>query len=472
MIPQVQIPDFAGTIGRGIQQRSMLADLASQNAVNAALADGGGQALFGQDAAARESVLARLAGHGRHGLATAMPFWQQEQQRMRTMSPEEAQALGLRPGTVAQTNRMGNVNTLQQPDTVSGEAEAQRIRIANASRAPSQPPSPIILSPGQTAYHRDGRVLATGAPREQSPFESSEGGDAQILHTLGPVVAGGAATPDQQRMYAIAATRWQSSGQQVAEIPDPNNPGTTLRVAIPRPLPPGFPAPPALGGAPPAQPAQPAPAPPAAPGQQGAVPIPGTGVAAAPPPGPAPVDPNAPRVLGSRPNDGPSATDRTRLRTIEVEADGIRSALDSFREVRRNASLAERAQSAAGMPTALTTAWSNTALLAKGEALYNLGVLNGPDLTIIQRTLSDPATVRGFLTGQDTAEAQIRAIETLLEQRLRTARVQYGGQAPASAPAAPGATSRPAPPQPGTVMDGYRFRGGNPAERGSWERVP
>jgi hypothetical protein len=99
----------------------------------------------------------------------------------------------------------------------------------------------------------------------------------------------------------------------------------------------------------------------------------------------------------------------------------------------------ERVQAAAGLPTALSTAWSNAALLAKGEALYNLGVLNGPDLQIIQRTLSDPATIRGFFTGQETTEAQIKAIETLIDQRLATARVQFGGQPPTqTGQAAPG----------------------------------
>lgn len=35
----------------------------------------------------------------------------------------------------------------------------------------------------------------------------------------------------------------------------------------------------------------------------------------------------------------------------------------------------------------------------------------------------------------------------------------------------PGQPQRPAPPRPGQVMNGYRYRGGDPADRNSWEPV-
>jgi len=44
-----------------------------------------------------------------------------------------------------------------------------------------------------------------------------------------------------------------------------------------------------------------------------------------------------------------------------------------------------------------------------------------------------------------------------------------GGGAPTAAPA--GAPAGPAPPKPGEVKDGYRFKGGNPADPHSWEPV-
>jgi hypothetical protein len=144
-----------------------------------------------------------------------------------------------------------------------------------------------------------------------------------------------------------------------------------------------------------------------------------------------------------RPGSETSANDRTKLRQIETEANGILEALETFRTTRKNAGFPERAASAVGLPTELNSSYGNLALLAKGEALYNLGVLNGPDLEIIRRVAADPGTMAGGFATQATVDAQLNQIKGLLEQRLSTARQQFGG---AGAPAipAPGASgSRP-----------------------------
>ncbi len=144
-------------------------------------------------------------------------------------------------------------------------------------------------------------------------------------------------------------------------------------------------------------------------------------------------------------NPGPSAADRTKLNNIETEAAGIRDALNTFVQTRATASTGDRVASAAGMSTSLNTSYNNAALLAKGEALYNLGVLNGPDLDIIRRTLADPGTIRGgLLTDQKTVREQADQIQRLLEQRLAAARRQYGGTRGEAGPgAAPGAVAGP-----------------------------
>jgi hypothetical protein len=182
-------------------------------------------------------------------------------------------------------------------------------------------------------------------------------------------------------------------------------------------------------------------------------------------------------------NPGPSATDRTKLRGIETDAQSILEALETFRTTRANASTGERVMTAAGAPTALASSYGNAALLAKGEALYNLGVLNGPDLAIIQRVLADPSTIRGgLITSQADVEKQIDQVRTLLQQRLATARQQYGGQdasaAPNQSPAPPSPARQAlnraqaiAAPNPGEVQDGFRFKGGDPSRRENWEPV-
>lgn len=129
----------------------------------------------------------------------------------------------------------------------------------------------------------------------------------------------------------------------------------------------------------------------------------------------------------TRATPGSSAADRTKLKTIETDAASIMSALDGYVATRARAGTGERIWSATGGPSELNTTFNVAAMLAKGEALFNLGVLNGPDLDIIRRTLADPGTVRGGFASQDTVKAQVDVIKNLLTDRLNTARQQYGG---------------------------------------------
>lgn len=442
-IGQVAIPDFAASLMRGeqaqasrLQQLAMQRELQQGQAVDAALADGGAAALFGNDPAARDGVLSRLAGAGRAGLGVAMPIMQQQQQRLTPMSPEQSAALGLRPGTVAMVDGMGRPQVLQAPDTPSADRQAYDLRMARVNRAPTVTWSDVRDEGGNITGQRS----STGQFNPISDPGITPARAQGIVTQFARGYADGSLSPDQSQRFETALsivsaprTSFDAASGQMVTIRPELPPFVVQAVEAAR-----------RRGGQGAQPAQPAPggatvqpsAAPAASGDPPGVPIPGTTLSASPPPAgvsvqqvtPPRTDPNA-----------PSGGDRTRLRSIEVEAQGVRDALQTFRETRSRASLAERASTAAGMPTELSTTWSNAALLAKGEALYNLGVLNGPDLTIIQRTLSDPATLRGLFTGAETAEAQIRAIETLLDQRLRTARAQFGGQTEPAAPAAPAA---------------------------------
>jgi hypothetical protein len=87
--------------------------------------------------------------------------------RTRQLTAEELAAGGYRPGSVVYTNDWtGAPSVVQQPDTMSPEAEAQRLRISAAGRGPA---SPIILGPGQTAFGRDGQPIAAG-PMPMEPL--------------------------------------------------------------------------------------------------------------------------------------------------------------------------------------------------------------------------------------------------------------------------------------------------------------
>jgi hypothetical protein len=128
--------------------------------------------------------------------------------------------------------------------------------------------------------------------------------------------------------------------------------------------------------------------------------------------------------------DVPTAGDKSKLKEIETQGSSILAALETFRKTRTEAGGIERIATAMGVPTELATTYGNAALLAKGVALYELGVLNGPDLEILQRVLADPSTVSGGLVSSETVNKQVDQVKTLLETKISKAREQYGGAKP------------------------------------------
>lgn len=118
--------------------------------------------------------------------------------------------------------------------------------------------------------------------------------------------------------------------------------------------------------------------------------------------------------------------EKQKLDQSVANAAQISLALDDFSNSFRNAGFGERARSALGFNTGLNTAFNGAALLAKGEELFNLGVLNGPDLDIIRRTLPDPSTMRGAGTSPEQAERAANAVRQMLQDRLSAFMRQKG----------------------------------------------
>jgi hypothetical protein len=103
--------------------------------------------------------------------------------------------------------------------------------------------------------------------------------------------------------------------------------------------------------------------------------------------------------------------------------------------------------------------------MSKAEALYNLGVLNGPDLGVLRKIITDPSTVSGALSSREAYLAQTDQVRKLLTSRLNAFRQQYGAnpQPSAAQPPAPqfqGSAPADLPPTPGP-----QFRGSAPADR-------
>ena len=144
--------------------------------------------------------------------------------------------------------------------------------------------------------------------------------------------------------------------------------------------------------------------------------------------------------------------DLGKLRAFETSSTTLKSALDDFLETTRKASVFDRAQAAAGFSNDLTSAWANVALQAKGPALYELGVLSGPDMSVLRSVLADPATFKGYMTSPETLAKQTSRIAKLLDTRLDQARESYGaGMSAGKTAPSSSQTSAPKPSDPLTA---------------------
>jgi hypothetical protein len=144
-------------------------------------------------------------------------------------------------------------------------------------------------------------------------------------------------------------------------------------------------------------------------------------------------------TITSTPGTGLSAGDRTKLRTVKAEAQSIRDALTRFKDVVKSSDWLDDASAATGGFTEggrkLNSAWTNAAIMTKAEALFNLGVLNGPDLSVIQGTLPNPSTMSGLFTSEAAAAAAVDEVLSLIDSKVAAYESQFGRGA--DAPSAP-----------------------------------
>lgn len=112
---------------------------------------------------------------------------------------------------------------------------------------------------------------------------------------------------------------------------------------------------------------------------------------------------------------------------------------------------------------AMGTKYNNMMLQAK-EA-YNLGVLNGPDFSILQSVITDPRGLMGAVTSNSALDKQASELDRIMQGTKAAVTGKTPAKAQQAAPAAPSG------PKAGVVEDGYRFKGGNPADPKNWEKA-
>lgn len=304
----VVIPDFADTIGRaGIYQQNALLgalrmrEAAGQQRVDDLLAQNGA-ALMGADPAARQNVLSLLAQAGGRGLSVAAPYYQMDQQRYRTLSPQEAVAAGYRPGSVVRENNLGQAQVVQSSDVMSPEAFRQHASLRTIGQAPRVTWSDVTDEGGNIVGQRASTGQYQPLPASATNmFGGGAGGLAlQYLTRTAEGYAAGTLNPDQERQFESALSLAQqprvtvdpATGQMVTvkpELPDFVQQAVQRRRARagrPEPAQPDQPQ----GAAPMASPDLTLPAPPTVPMPTAAAgpsaPIGNTGMAASPPPPP------------------------------------------------------------------------------------------------------------------------------------------------------------------------------------------
>lgn len=127
---------------------------------------------------------------------------------------------------------------------------------------------------------------------------------------------------------------------------------------------------------------------------------------------------------------GPTKVESSAFRKGKASSDTLLQTLDEFKTAENDAGWLEKGASVVGLPTDLNTKYNNAALLAKGDELYALGVLSGPDLNIIQKTIGDPSTWGGASASSETIGKQVETVKTLVKRGLNNKAKSLGLELP------------------------------------------
>lgn len=106
----------------------------------------------------------------------------------------------------------------------------------------------------------------------------------------------------------------------------------------------------------------------------------------------------------------------------------------------------------------------NLQLLAKSPALYNLGVLTGPDLRLLEESIPNPASIKEGAKKQILGDLSVRLnnFRDLVDSRAKEFYRTNGFESEQKASSKLSV---------GQVVNGYRYKGGNSKDQNSWEKV-
>lgn len=118
-----------------------------------------------------------------------------------------------------------------------------------------------------------------------------------------------------------------------------------------------------------------------------------------------------------------SAGDRTKLREGSIKLNDLQSALNNYRDVLGKVGT----RIVPGKDTAeVQAAYVNLMTLAK-EA-YNLGVLQGGDFALMEKSIKDPTGIMGNITGKPALINQLSQLDKLVADKRRNLNDAYSGK--------------------------------------------
>ena len=89
------------------------------------------------------------------------------------------------------------------------------------------------------------------------------------------------------------------------------------------------------------------------------------------------------------------------------------------------------------LPVGSDTARMNskyTALLMGLKDAYELGALTGPDMSIVESQITNPATIAGAMTSRDAMQEQVKVLEGMLQRGKQNLESSYGKKMDFGAP--------------------------------------
>lgn len=120
----------------------------------------------------------------------------------------------------------------------------------------------------------------------------------------------------------------------------------------------------------------------------------------------------------------------------QTGVENVKSAIDEYRKALGETNLAQ--MMTPSVAARLGTLYNNMMLQSK-EA-YNLGVLNGPDYSILQKLTPDPTSLRGIMTFNSTMDSQLGTLKDIMTNIGKTSARVHQQPEPAPDPAKFGLT--------------------------------